>query len=203
MFSQWLQSHVVFYLQDKVFNTVIAGLDKVFMSKLFYTINEIFSRQRKCIRLAGRERLTTECSPRFCTGSSSLWRWPCSPARLSSSSTRYRRYSETNYTGKALIIIWSWFRNIFNPFPLTLTCFPGRDEDCKEIRYNIIMVTFTVTSLRCLTWQFSILARVLVELSLRLLKTNSSTESAVCQNYGNSLSDMTAQIKYYRYKIKL
>ena len=29
MFSQWLQSHVVLYLQDKVFNTVLAGLDKV------------------------------------------------------------------------------------------------------------------------------------------------------------------------------
>ena len=29
MFSQWLQSHVVLYLQDKVFNTVIAGLEKV------------------------------------------------------------------------------------------------------------------------------------------------------------------------------
>ena len=29
MFTQWLQSHVVLYLQDKVFNTVLAGLDKV------------------------------------------------------------------------------------------------------------------------------------------------------------------------------
>ena len=47
--------------------------------------------------------------------------------------------------------IISGVKNILNPFPFTLTCFPGRDVNCKEIRYDIIMVTPTVTSLRCLT----------------------------------------------------
>ena len=108
MFTQWLQSHVVIYLQDQVFNTVITALDKVeifyTINQIFYTINEIFYRRRKYIRTAGQEPPTTECSRRCCTGSSSLWRWSCSPARLSWTWTRYHRSWETNYTGTVIII---------------------------------------------------------------------------------------------------